>query len=500
MKNKKIYFIVTVAVLIVSISSVSYALWSAKFTQTSTNNIQTGCFDLSFESNDTGINLSNSYPISDAAGKKLEGYSFTVKNTCTIAASYNIALDLKTGSNYFNENQIKIFVENDKVINPTLLSGFSSSSVLSEGYNNSRILFSDILPAASSENGNDGGSKTYTLKIWVDESVTVDNGSNKRFEGKVTINGTAYNKNNLAQRIISENQIIAITPDFSKGEPPASGTNTGSGLYQANDDDGVSYYFRGAITNNYVKFANKIWKVVRINGDGTVRLISKETIGSSVYNNYRSSDVQECGEDVPCHKYVGYTYDNNHICTKENPCENNSGTNSDIKTYIDSWYKNNLAQYDAKIAISNYCDDTTNDASATTDEFAQRKYGAYIRAKNNTPTFKCPNTSENFGGLYKLKIGLLSADELNMIGYPYGALITKNKVGTSHYLYSENTWWISSPNLSNGWLASVSANSVDRIENTDPSFSLDVYPVINLAATTKIAGGNGTEASPFIVQ
>lgn len=39
------------------------------------------------------------------------------------------------------------------------------------------------------------------------------------------------------------------------------------------DDYGTSYYFRGKVKNNYVQFANKCWRIVRITGDGSVKLV-----------------------------------------------------------------------------------------------------------------------------------------------------------------------------------------------------------------------------------
>ena len=41
-------------------------------------------------------------------------------------------------------------------------------------------------------------------------------------------------------------------------------------LASTEDDYGTSYYFRGAVTNNYVEFANKCWRIVRVSGDGSV--------------------------------------------------------------------------------------------------------------------------------------------------------------------------------------------------------------------------------------
>ena len=69
-----------------------------------------------------------------------------------------------------------------------------------------------------------------------------------------------------------------------------------AGIYKAEDDYGDSYYYRGKVTNNYVSFAGYIWRIIRINGDGSIRLIysgtntsdtsSKTSIGTSQYNSY----------------------------------------------------------------------------------------------------------------------------------------------------------------------------------------------------------------------
>ena len=46
------------------------------------------------------------------------------------------------------------------------------------------------------------------------------------------------------------------------------------GLIKTKDDDGDTYIFRGNVTNNNVNFGGFYWKIVRINGDSTIRLVS----------------------------------------------------------------------------------------------------------------------------------------------------------------------------------------------------------------------------------
>lgn len=84
------------------------------------------------------------------------------------------------------------------------------------------------------------------------------------------------------------------------------------GLYATTDDLGTSYYYRGNVKNNYVSFAGYIWRIIRINGNGTIRMIysGKSTsdtgddasIGISTYN---TKDYD------PTH--IGYKYGENFV-------------------------------------------------------------------------------------------------------------------------------------------------------------------------------------------
>ncbi len=59
------------------------------------------------------------------------------------------------------------------------------------------------------------------------------------------------------------------------------------GMLEINDNDGVSYYYPGNATNNYIKVNNRMFRIVRVNGDGTLRII----LNSSDYNfNYGSNN------------------------------------------------------------------------------------------------------------------------------------------------------------------------------------------------------------------
>ena len=86
--------------------------------------------------------------------------------------------------------------------------------------------------------------------------------------------------------------------------------NTGTGMYATIDDDGTSYYYRGAVAGNYVKMADKYWRIIRVNGDGTLRLIYDGTTGHA--NGESSSNRQVTTKAFNSwwsdNAYVGYMY------------------------------------------------------------------------------------------------------------------------------------------------------------------------------------------------
>ena len=86
--------------------------------------------------------------------------------------------------------------------------------------------------------------------------------------------------------------------------------NSSMGMYASSDDDGTSYYYRGAVAGNYVKMADKFWRIIRVNGDGTLRLIYDGTSGHA--NGEASSNRQVTTRAFNSwwsdNAYVGYMY------------------------------------------------------------------------------------------------------------------------------------------------------------------------------------------------
>ena len=274
-----------------------------------------------------------------------------------------------------------------------------------------------------------------------------------------------------------------------------------SGVYKTEDDDGESYYFRGKIDNNYVSFANNIWRIVRINGDGSIRLIHASDIGTSKFSS--STLISS----------AGYTYNNENACTKESPCisdynketsafaNNKTATDSVVKTYLEEWYINNLKDYDDKINLSNFCNDTTITSNNVTG--VTEYYGAYNRMYKGTPTLKCANTMETYGGNYKLKIGLLTADEGNYAGINYKSIsatssTTSKGVDKTNYLYYGKYWFSMTPSF--GRLNCLFTNGIysnGLVSNR--VMARYIRPVINLKSDIQITSGDGSESNPYVI-
>lgn len=226
-------------------------------------------------------------------------------------------------------------------------------------------------------------------------------------------------------------------------------SSTNEGLIEDKDDDGATYYFRGAVDNNYVSFANLIWRIVRINGDGTVRLVLNETIDTlSTYNNEETSFKETA------------LYDS-----------------------LETFYENNLSYYEKNIANSKFCSETS---------ITDNKYNAYTRIiTNEIPTFNCLGTS------FISRIGTLTVDEIVYAGALY------DEENTNYYLYNseiENLWWTSSlarKDDSSIYPFLVSPNG-SLTESVASTLYRGVRPVINLSRNTKVSG-TGTLTDPYTV-
>ncbi len=287
------------------------------------------------------------------------------------------------------------------------------------------------------------------------------------------------------------------TPNFNKI------ATTDEGIFQTEDDSGISYYFRGASENNYVYFAGFYWRIIRINGDGSIRIIYD---GISTHVNGEVSEDRQV-KRVNYYKlvgsgdnaYVGYMYGKSGSSTYE---ETHTNVNdSTIKTANDSWYKTNIEDkgYSGYIIDAIYCNDRsiyTGTGIGNSNTF----YNCLNRLeKIKTPTLICNLDNDKFSvsillgnGDLKYPVGLITADEVMFGG---ASNLQENKL---FYLFTGNEYWTMSPSsFEEGVLPSVWwFDDFGRAFHNNVNYSLGLRPVISLKYGLSYTG-DGSINNPF---
>ena len=265
----------------------------------------------------------------------------------------------------------------------------------------------------------------------------------------------------------------------------AAGIWTGTtGTYVGNNYNPYS-----TLKANYEKKA-LLWRIVRINEDGSVRIITDNAVGSSAFNTDNDDNA-----------YVGYMYGTPGSSTYDETHANEH--DSTIKEFLDDWYTNNLSQYSNLISTeAGFCNDRSLYSGAGAGN-SSTYYGAYNRLANlYKPQFKCPNASHDLftmntssKGNKKLTkpIGLITADEM---AYAGGVAYEFNN---SYYLNYGEFWWTMSPRNFSGD-ATAWREYAGHFGNGDVDSSYGVHPVINLSSNVQITGGNGTRTTPYVVK
>ena len=375
--------------------------------------------------------------------------------------------------------------------------------------------------------------------------------SGKSFTGKIYVenvncsseDGTTVKKGYetiLANNGGAESMTTLTSVDFAKIT-----TASDKGMYKAQDDLGTSYYFRGAVDNNWLKYGKytkdmyncnngtisvtdtgnsctKIassgddiyWRIIRINGDGSIRMIysgvtpptestkviktTDTSLGNIPFNqNYNSAE------------YVGYMYTIGE--------QHGTSQSSDIKTFLDNWYANytDLNKTGTKITDQIYCNDrtaSTSDVAYSTTNYTTLTswnstgttyyYGANGRVWNDpvSPDYKCPVASDKFtttttkgNGKLTNPVGLITADEITFAGLPAG------KTNNSFYLYTGAYYWAGSPYAFGGdtsgefLVDDVGSLDLDLVYSTG-----GVRGVVSLSSESKLLG-SGTYNDVYTV-
>ena len=295
--------------------------------------------------------------------------------------------------------------------------------------------------------------------------VIAEDGSEKIYNVNVTRKQAVQNVSIFGKQF----EVVDAEPTLTTS---SNNTSDASGLYASTDTNTCkpTYYFRGNVENNYVSFAGQTWRIVRVNEDGTIRIVMQDGINNNTNYQFNSN-------------YNNYAY--------------MYYLNSQAKTQLESWYQTNIGSetdlaknvasgaYYCEQAKAKYSDSYTSGSAIMTT------YNKY------TPDFKC-SSDGNGKGIVNASVGLLSYDEVVYAGGYYG------QNNRNYYLYnSAIVWWTMSPQgfsdsdfYSWVWRITESGNITIGVVG----YSSRLRAVLNLTADTQISDGDGTKENPFIIQ
>ena len=382
------------------------------------------------------------------------------------------------GSSYtFNSETGKYAIANVQQVNPTTLTYGADKKYYfcDAGYN---ISSSDV------------------ISIWKNTS---DCSSIYEITGSSIVDGTATGPGGSSFKTRQYN-----LKGYEMEQSECESNESDKGLYQIADDEGISYYYRGSVNNNYVKYADAYWRIIRINGDGSVRLLYAGTTANASGSELNIKKTAfNSKRDNPA--YVGYMYGSTLNTSYEKTTANENDSN--IKKELDNWYKTNIlgTNNESVVADAGFCNDRSlvsgNGYSTAGSSAYYAPYSRYYQTKQ--PTLKCFQTNDLFTLKTNTKgnksltypIGLITVDELMLSGYADGY------INESAYPYGASYYWTMSPSY---FSASNTASRMFGLSGSgypngyyNVTDNFGVRAVINIKGNAKISGGIGTSSSPF---
>ena len=509
-KRLSCLLIAIVSVLTI-VGSVSYAYFTAMGEVTPMDaTLNTATVSVNFRDNDLGMNAVLNF--GDFVTKK-----FTIENTGTADAKVKMFFDEMT--NTYTEGSLTYTLSYSETEDGTYTRAVDDTEVPKSPVATKKTLADSLtIPV--------GKTYYYELVITLNylDDVNQDADINAIFNTKFKVEDIKASEGGNSGIETLNHLNVTSNGVRTEFDDPAT---TDEGVFEMEDDYGTSYYYRGAVTNNYVKFAGFYWRIIRVNGDGSLRIIYD---GTQAYANGTSNldgsikTNQLYNSNSNDNKYFGWMYGpaGTTASTSKEEAQSNI-EDSTIKGVVDAWYKTNIADKGYGNAVSDtlFCNDRSTPGKEVTGNSSDTglgygtQYTAYGAAARtgawkssitpNVPTFKCPQKNDAFtvndtskgNGALTYPVGLITADEILAAGS--GRLSIPN---SKYYLYRGPgyCWWSHSANGSiNGYASIFIVNNNGSLTSAGVNYTgVGTAPVINLSAKyVKTLKGTGTTTDPY---
>ena len=405
---KKRLIILAIILVLLGTISVFYSLWKIDNSNIMANS--TSCVDIIY-SDELTYNLVNPEAQKDIDGKGSSARSISITNKCSNIKTIQVYLNV-LNTTTINSNKVKTYINGDFTLEPTLLSDLKTIKNSDSNIKEKKRLYKyDLEPNKSIR---------LNLRMWLDEYAAISKDKNI-FNSTYQVEATdQIIKPTFVEKVLKDNPNVLNNIDYTN-------ENVITGLVRIDN----TYYFRGNPINNYFKLDNYLLRIVGINSDNSIKL--------AFINNSLDSQFNE-------------------FSNKEETVVFNTST---ALNTLNTWYKENIEKYDEYLVNKDYCVDTTY-----TKYYNQITFGGNRRLfDEDSPSLECSAGDRDYGGKYSSKVGILSADEVSIIGfsskynnqnnyiflnkdtctstpysYYYGAYITVlNKEGKLSYMKVNNT-------------------------------------------------------------
>ena len=376
-------------------------------------------------------------------------------NTSRVGVYYANYSITDSGSN--KTNTIRVIAVNNSSTVPSISLVGDENITISEG---SEYTDGGVSVDANNKVITIGKVNTNAVGDYVIRYIVVDSDGNLN---SVVRNVKVIGASKLLDRVLADNELITALPTLTNS---SSNAGDASGLYSSSDTNSgnPTYYFRGAVDDNYVSFAGITWRIVRINEDGTIRLVTQDGINNNTKYKFNNSSSG--------YKYMYYSISN-------------------AKTSIEEWYNSNIESnenYSKYIVIGDYYCEQAKVKNATGSKSGSAVMTVYT---DYMPDFKC-EADGNGNGIVNAKVGLLTYDEAVYSGKYHSQKSTS-------YLNNGFDSWIMSPNgVSSGFSFMWNIN-YESIGYGFTTGSFCLRPVINLTSDVKVTG-TGTSTDPYVVK